>query len=217
MTADPSAEREAIQDDVRGGRPADAGRCQRCRMWMYETLTAGVYRCLCCDDENNGPCPHRHSAPAGPADAGVLADRLEAVALECERRAAYEAESAKSDDPEGSCAGNHRGQIAAYTNAAKLIRAALASPPPAPRPIVNMSGADDEPVGEGWLVWGLLPDGSVSLLAVDLSQAVANRHRRAALATDAYVRVYIEPTRTNHLYGGSIAANRMLRDQRETR
>lgn len=45
-----------------GFHPTGADVCNRCDQWMYETLTPNVFRCLCCDDENNGACPHRASA-----------------------------------------------------------------------------------------------------------------------------------------------------------
>lgn len=35
--------------------------CPKCEKWMYETLhwPDPQYRCLCCDDEIHGDCPHR--------------------------------------------------------------------------------------------------------------------------------------------------------------
>lgn len=72
------------------------------------------------------------------------------------------------------------------------------TPDPAP-------AARGEEVGECWLVWGLTSQSKVVLLAVDLSPAVAERHRRHALAPmNTYVRVYVEPAKTNHLYGETI-------------
>ena len=65
--------------------------------------------------------------------------------------------------------------------------------------------ADPEAVGECWLVWALTMKGNVVLLAVDMAQSVADRHRRFALAPpNDYVRVYVEHVKTNHLYGETI-------------
>ena len=68
---------------------------------------------------------------------------------------------------------------------------------------------DDEKVVPCWIVWGLSEHGVPMLLACDLSQAVADRHRRAVVAEGRWVRVYVENSVANHLYGGSMSALRL--------
>lgn len=70
------------------------------------------------------------------------------------------------------------------------------------------AGATEE-VGDCWLVWALTAQGQVTLLAVDVSESVAERHRKFALAPMLnYVRVYVEHAKTNHLYGETIFNDR---------
>ena len=65
-----------------------------------------------------------------------------------------------------------------------------------------------------WLVWGLNMDGVAVLCACDLSQGVADRHRKGLLAeSDRWIRVYVEPTVANHLYGGSMSLIRLTVEQ----
>lgn len=62
----------------------------------------------------------------------------------------------------------------------------------------------DEEVKSLWLIWGLSAPGIPVLLACDLSQSVADRHRRALKDDPRWIRIYVEQTRTNHLYGDSL-------------
>ena len=83
--------------------------------------------------------------------------------------------------------------------ALSLLRAALA----------RVVAEEREKEGNGWLVWGLLSSGAVRLLAVDLSQAAADRHRRHASESGECIRVYVEPTKVNHLYWDTIFRDRL--------
>ncbi len=64
-----------------------------------------------------------------------------------------------------------------------------------------------------WIVWGLSQKGVPILLACDLSQSVADRHRKAATADERWVRVYVEPTLANHLYASSLSEIRLNVEQ----
>ena len=55
-----------------------------------------------------------------------------------------------------------------------------------------------------WLVWVLERSGETTLRAVDLTAEIAERHRLALVAEERYVRVYVESSLANHLYGGLI-------------
>lgn len=75
-----------------------------------------------------------------------------------------------------------------------------------------MTGRWDEKL-PCWIIWGLSEQGVPMLLACDLSQAVADRHRRAVVAEGRWVRVYVESTVANHLYGDSMSTLRLNAEQ----
>lgn len=51
-----------------------------------------------------------------------------------------------------------------------------------------------------WLVWSLHENGSISLRAVTTSKEKANIYRKITLPA-GFVRAWVEPSETNHLYG----------------
>lgn len=57
-----------------------------------------------------------------------------------------------------------------------------------------------------WLVWGLAESGAVVLLVITSTAEIAARYRARALGAHfgQWVRVYVEETRANHLYAGSM-------------
>ncbi|KKM97744.1 hypothetical protein LCGC14_1164870 [marine sediment metagenome] len=58
-----------------------------------------------------------------------------------------------------------------------------------------------------WLVWSLNHRSLLALNAVDTSQAVANDHRRMLLQEhdgQIYIRVWVELSEANHLFGASL-------------
>ena len=59
-------------------------------------------------------------------------------------------------------------------------------------------GARKTPV---WLVWALTKSGETVLRAIDTTPKVAERHRLALVNEGNQVRVHVEETLTNHLYG----------------
>lgn len=60
--------------------------------------------------------------------------------------------------------------------------------------------ADRGPI---WLVWSMSDIGIVSLRAICTKQHYANVYRKAILHHPEIIRVWIEKTITNHLYGES--------------
>ena len=55
--------------------------------------------------------------------------------------------------------------------------------------------------GDIWLVWTMNNVGIVSLRGIFTEQRFANEYRRRLIYDDRLVRVWVEKTITNHLYG----------------
>ena len=55
-----------------------------------------------------------------------------------------------------------------------------------------------------WLVWGLFENGNQGLMAVDLTNDIANHHRRVLKNDSRVVRAWIEQRDGNHLYGAGM-------------
>ena len=70
-----------------------------------------------------------------------------------------------------------------------------------------------------WLVWGLsVKDGDLHLLSVSLTYEHAKYTREMSKNKDIFIRVYIEKTETNHMYGATSilsAANMLARQDIE--